>query len=257
MGNESTPISDELRAKRATSFGGVAAAYAEHRPDYPITAVRWGLSGAEKAPVNVLDLAAGTGKLTTTLVELGLTVTAVEPDEQMLAELRRRLPAITALDGHAERIPLETASVDAVFVGQAFHWFDAGPALTEISRVLRPGGVLVPMWNYDDLSVPWVSEFGELFGTPTGRTWAAAAAGLPDHPDFSPSEQETFRHKQRRTAESLVRTLGTHSHVLAATSEERAAILRTAEDFLASRPETASGEFDRPIVVTAFRARRR
>lgn len=197
MGNDSTPISDEVRAKQATSFGGAAAAYAEHRPDYPIAAVRWGLSGAVKAPVNVLDLAAGTGKLTTALVELGLTVTAVEPDEQMLAELRR-LPAITALDGHAERIPIETASVDAVFVGQAFHWFDAGPALTEISRVLRPGGVLVPLWNYDELSVPWVSEFGELFGTPTGRTWAAAAAGLPDHLNFlnfAPSEQETFRHK--------------------------------------------------------------
>ncbi|SDX11496.1 Methyltransferase domain-containing protein [Amycolatopsis xylanica] len=257
MGNESTPISHELRAKRATSFGGAAAAYAAHRPDYPIAAVRWGLSGAAKAPVNVLDLAAGTGKLTTTLVEQGLTVTAVEPDEQMLAQLRHALPGITALDGHAERIPLETASVDAVFVGQAFHWFDAEPALTEISRVLRPGGVLVTLWNYDDLSVPWVAEFGELFGAPTGRTWAASAARLPDHPNFAPSEQETFRHKQRRTAESLVATLATHSHVLAAASEERAAILRTAQEFLAGRPETASGEFDRPIVVTGFRARRR
>src|SRR6476660_1148222 len=109
---------DDLRS----CFGVAAAAYAEHRPDYAEAAVRWAL---EPAPGSrVLDLGAGTGKLTATLASLGAEVIAVEPDPAMLTELRRALPTVRALPGSAEAIPLPDASVDAVVSGNAMHWFD-------------------------------------------------------------------------------------------------------------------------------------
>ena len=122
------------------SFGAAAAAYAEHRPDYARAAVRWAL---ERAPgPRVLDLGAGTGKLTAVMAALGADVIAVEPDPAMLAELRRALPDVRALPGRAEAIPLPDASVDAVLVGDALHWFDMAVAGPEIARVLVPGGIL-------------------------------------------------------------------------------------------------------------------
>jgi len=118
----------------------------------------------------------------------------------MRAELGRVVPSATSLAGQAERIPLPDADVDAVFVGQAFHWFDVPAAMTEIGRVLRPGGVLVPMWNYEDESVPWVAEFTSL-----GREGARKPARTDDlrevvHAAFEPFESDRFRHVQRRTA---------------------------------------------------------
>jgi SAM-dependent methyltransferase len=247
----------ELHARRAASFGGQAAAYAEHRPDYPVDALEWGLSGVTGTAHRVLDLAAGTGKVTASLAGLGLDVTAVEPDPGMRAELSRRLPSVTAVDGRAERIPVPDADVDAVFVGQAFHWFDVQPALTEIARVLRPGGVLVPLWNYEDDSVPWVAEFSRLGRTGVSRTAPGGSENPGTHPAFTPFESRTFHHAQRRTAESLVETVATHSHMLVAAPADRAAGLAEVRRFLASNPQTASGEFDLPLLTWTFRARRR
>lgn len=263
--NEPTKDSEERRwAQRASSFGAQAAAYAEHRPDYPVAALRWALDASARAPKKVLDLAAGTGKLTAGLLELGLEVIAVEPDTAMLAELSRELPSVTALEGHAERIPLPDGSVDAVFVGQAFHWFDVQPALTEIARVLKPGGVLAALWNRDDDSVPWVAEFAAL-----GRTIAIPGETVkttvtpvkvsntdpefPSHPAFAAFERETFPHAHRRTAESLIATTFTHSYLLVAEEEEAAGIRRQLGDFLAARPETAAGEFDLPLKTITVR----
>ncbi len=115
-------IADE-GARRGASFGAVAEAYAEHRPDYPEGAVRWCLApaGRDVAALRVLDLGAGTGKLTAVLAGLGADVTAVDPDAAMLAQLRRRLPSARALAGRAETIPLPDGSVDAVLCGQALH----------------------------------------------------------------------------------------------------------------------------------------
>jgi ubiquinone/menaquinone biosynthesis C-methylase UbiE len=115
--------------ERARSFGAVAADYAEHRPGYPAEAVQWALAPAPG--VHVLDLGAGTGKLTEALLERsGVRVTAVDPDPEMPAQFTRRLPDVDARLGTAEDVPLPDASVDAVLVGQAVHWFDldvAGP----------------------------------------------------------------------------------------------------------------------------------
>jgi SAM-dependent methyltransferase len=140
-------------------FTAAADAYERGRPSYPDAAVRLLVDELGIGPGrDVLDLAAGTGKLTRLLVPTGARVTAVEPVEAM----RALLTGAEVLDGTAEAIPLPDASVDVVTVGQAFHWFDPVLALAEIDRVLRPGGRLGLIWNERDESVPWVSAFTEV-----------------------------------------------------------------------------------------------
>jgi SAM-dependent methyltransferase len=146
---------------RARSFGAAAAAYAEHRPGYPDAAVDWALEPVAGGALRLLDLAAGTGKLTEPMLSRGAVV-AVEPDAAMRAELVARFPDVDAREGSAEAIPLPDGSVDAVLVGQAWHWFDADRAFAEIARVLRPGGVLAAIWNRDDTRVEWVSGMYEV-----------------------------------------------------------------------------------------------
>src|SRR5712691_5874982 len=130
-----------------TAFSDVADAYARARPDYPDEAVRW-LAGDE--PHDIVDLGAGTGKLTRSLVALGHRVTAVEPLDEMRAQLVAALPGTIALAGSAEAIPCPDASADVVSCAQAFHWFAHDAALPEIARVLRPGGRLALVWNSRD-----------------------------------------------------------------------------------------------------------
>lgn len=246
----------DLMRRRARSFGGQAAEYAEHRPDYPVDGVRWALGAATRDVRHVLDLAAGTGKLTGVLLGLGVEVTAVEPDEDMLAELAARFTGVPALAGSAERIPLPDASVDAVLVGQAFHWFDRDVALAEIARVLAPGGAVGGLWNHDDESVAWVAAFSEVSGSSVTQTWSNRYPDF-DGDAYGVTERATFPHTQRRTADSLVATLGTKSHTLVVSPAERAEVLARIGAFLRSRPETSAGEFDLPLVTTVQRARRR
>ncbi|MBB4687795.1 class I SAM-dependent methyltransferase [Amycolatopsis jiangsuensis] len=249
-----TTADAQLHARRASSFGGQAAAYAEHRPDYPDAALEWAMAGAGHPVRAVLDLAAGTGKLTAGLVTTGRSVTAMEPDPDMLAELTRLLPDVPARSGTAEDIPLPDASVDAVFIGQALHWFDQVAAFAEIRRVLRPGGVVAALWNYDDDSVPWVGAFSRLIFTKVSHS---AVRGEPLTAEgFEPFEREVFRHSHRRTTESLVETLATHSAFLVAEPADRDRMLAKARAHLEAAPETAGGEFDYPLLTTVLRARR-
>jgi SAM-dependent methyltransferase len=149
-------------ARLSSSFGAAAVAYAEHRPDYAGAAVRWALEAAPGR--RVLDLGAGTGKLTAGLLDAGAEVTAVEPDPEMLGELRRTLPDVRSLAGGAEAIPLEDGSVDAVVAGNAMHWFDMDVAGPEIARVLAPGGTLAGLWNTLDDRVDWIAGLAEVSG---------------------------------------------------------------------------------------------
>jgi SAM-dependent methyltransferase len=131
----------------ASSFGRVAEAYERGRPGYAEEALdALGLP----ASAVVLDLAAGTGKLTRQLVPRFARVLAVEPLEGMRAQLERIVPGAEVLAGTAESIPLEDDAVDAVFVGEAFHWFGNEVAVAEIARVLRPGGTLAVLFNRRD-----------------------------------------------------------------------------------------------------------
>jgi len=269
-------VTDDERARRGASFGAVAAAYAKYRPDYPEAAVRWCLAPARvpatgPAPMpatgpapRVLDLGAGTGKLTGVLARLGADVTAVEPDRSMLAELRRLLPSVRALPGSAEAIPLPDGSVDAVLCGQAMHWFDMPRALPEIARVLAGGGVLAGLWNTDDDRVEWVAGLhaaAEGAAAPLLSARREGAAGYGPHQFglelFTPAERAEFSHGQRHTAASLAANVATHSKLLVMEPAERGRLLAQVRGYLASRPETSDGEFTLPMVTTVVRAIRR
>ncbi len=178
----------DLWARRASSFGRQAAAYAEHRPDYARAAVDWALEPARgSGRLRVLDVGAGTGKLTAMIARLAgppqVSVVAVEPDPAMLAELRRRVPAVTSLPGTAEDIPLPDASVDAVLCGQAAHWFTMDLAVPEVARVLAPGGVFAGLWNMDDDREDWVAGLCRVCPpSVTVSSWTAGRTTGPARP---------------------------------------------------------------------------
>ncbi len=258
----------EERLRHGSSFGGAAAAYAEHRPDYAEAAVRWVLEPVWDAPpVQVVDIGAGTGKLTATLVSLGADVTAVEPDQQMLAELRRAMPEVRSVPGSAEEMPVPDASIDAVLAGQAMHWFDMSRAVPEIARVLRPGGVFAGLWNVDDDRVGWVADLAAMSkrrASITLQRWRDGEGRSPQQRVleagsglFHAAEEGEFAHGQVRTADSLLATIATHSHLLVMDEAERTGLLAQVHDFLRTRPETSNGDFTLPMVTVALRARRR
>ncbi|MEV0283636.1 class I SAM-dependent methyltransferase [Kribbella sp. NPDC050820] len=249
----------------SSAFGAAAVAYGEHRPDYARAAVQWALEPAPGA--RVLDLGAGTGKLTATLAALGVEVIAVEPDLAMLAELRRELPAVRALPGSAEAIPLPDGSVDAVLAGNAMHWFDMGVAGPEIARVLAPGGVLAGLWNLIDDQVEWVAGLARVSGSAvvgprdTPSSWRAEVANLHLPKTGGPAlfgspQQATFQHWQLRTADSLVATLATRAGLLVMPQQEREATLDRIRAYLVGGPETARGEFTLPMLTGTLRLRR-
>jgi SAM-dependent methyltransferase len=259
------PVVPDQRLSYGSSFGAAAAAYAEHRPDYAQAAVRWALGQAPGS--RVLELGAGTGKLTAALVELSAELTAVEPDPAMLAELRRALPAVRARPGSAETIPLPSSSVDVVLAGNAMHWFDMDVAGPEIARVLVPDGILAGLWNVLDDRVGWVAELERVSGSAaigprdTLSNWRAATADahLPSSgrvARFGSPKRAEFPHGQRRTADSLVATLATRAGMLLMPKQERDVTLRRIRAFLASRPETARGEFTLPLLTGVLRVRR-
>jgi len=171
-----------------TAFTDVADAYERGRPGYPETAVGW-LVGDE--PCDVVDLGAGTGKLTRVLVALGHRVTAVEPLDEMRAQLQAAVPGVHVVSGSAEEIPLPDGSADVVTCAQSFHWFEHDVALPEIARVLRPGGRLALVWNVRDDRDPWTARLSAIIGNETVRDWedfpAVLEAGL-----FDPVEKEFF-----------------------------------------------------------------
>jgi SAM-dependent methyltransferase len=169
-------------AVRARSFGSAAAAYAAYRPDYPAAAIDAAVPASAGA---VLDLGAGTGKLTAGLIRPGRTVHAVEPDPDMLAQLTSHLPAVDARLGRAERIPLPDGAVDVVTVGQALHWFDLDVALPEIRRVLRPGGRLAMFWNTDDQTDPLGHALSQVIHGTFARHLPPIVVGEPDPAPFT------------------------------------------------------------------------
>ena len=240
---------DERRG-RATSFAAVADAYERARPGYPDEAVRW-LTG--ETPCDVVDLGAGTGKLTRSLVALGHRVTAVEPLPEMLAQLRVAVPEATAVEGGAEAIPLAAESVDVVSAAQAFHWFDHVPALREIARVLRPGGRVALVWNIRDESESWVHELSDAMVGRTGVECGAAepidASGL-----FGPVEHATFSHVHEVDRETLQELVRSRSYCAVLSEEERAPVLQKVDELFVEHAR--DGVVRLPYLTECFRAMR-
>ncbi len=239
-------ITPEEWARRASSFGAAAEAYAYGRPAYPVDAVKWaiGWDDAERRP-RVLDLAAGTGKLTGTLLDLGCDVVAVEP----LDDMRAYIPSgATALKGTAEQIPLKDGSVNAVVVGQAFHWFDVTPATAEIVRVLRPGGQVAALWNMYDADDPTTLAYAK-----TVRGMTSTEHGLERQPPWPADagivepELAKFSGSETYNADRLVAYAASHSWVINAEFDERKRVLD------AVRSVAPAGQFRIVEQVTVWR----
>lgn len=211
-------MTDHLPAAR--SFGSLADVYDRGRPSYPVEAAIW-VTADE--PLTVLELGAGTGKLTEQLVALGHDVHATEPDAAMLDVLKARLPDVrTSLTG-AEDIPSADSSYDAVVVAQAFHWFDHERALPEIARVLKPSGHLAVMWNDRDERIPWVRKLGRIIGSPPRERDATDVLAASKH--FAEVESGSFKCWQSVDPHSILDLVRSRSDVIALPEEERAAKL--------------------------------
>ncbi len=229
------------------SFGAVVDAYDRARPTYPREAAAW-LAGEQ--PTTVLELGAGTGKLTRALVDLGHDVHATDPDEQMLARLRDNLPDVRTSVASAEDIPAPDAGYDVVVVAQAFHWFDHDRALPEIARVLKPGGRVALVWNERDERIPWVRKLGALIGT---QEELRSAEPLVTSPLFGFVEEQEFRHWQVVDRESIQDLALSRSNFAVLDEEDRAARLAEVVDFYDDYGRGMDG-MQLPLRASCFRA---
>ncbi|MEU8513492.1 class I SAM-dependent methyltransferase [Kitasatospora sp. NPDC048722] len=221
---------------RARSFGAAADAYQQGRPGYPPALIG---SAVPREARRVLDLGAGTGKLTRLLVDAGLDVVAVEPDGAMRDQLAAAVPKAAVRGGSAERIPLPDGSVDAVVVAQAWHWFDQGAAVPEIARVLAPGGTLALVWNVRDESEPWAAELGALMH----RSAKQAIDTEPVVPaPFGAPERLEIRWEHLTTRAGILDMVASRSYVITLPEAERTRLLADVEHLLDTHPDVAGRE---------------
>ncbi len=238
------------------SFGAAASLYESARPSYPQEAVRWMLEPAKKMreTLRVADVGAGTGKLTRVILSLGADVIAIEPDEKMLAVLREELPEAATHVGSAERLPIGDASVDAVVLGQAWHWVNPEIASLEIARVLSPGGVLGLVWNIRDESIPWVHRLTQIVHGSKAEEMLAEGNPFVATP-FGNLEKFEWRWSRAMTRKQLVDMVQSRSYVLTAPADERARIGRELSSLFDDLKLTGETTIDLPYVTKAYRAR--
>jgi SAM-dependent methyltransferase len=225
----------------AAGFGSAAELYERARPGYPDEAVAWMLERLRvRTDSTVLDLAAGTGKLTRQLVPLCGHVLAVEPVEEMRVQLEKAVPEAEALDGTAEAIPLADNSVDAVTCAQAFHWFRMDEALREIHRALRPGGALGVVWNARDLSDPLQARLEEILRRRKAifvadSKWEQGWLEQTGH--FGRVDHVTWPFEQLVSAGATMDRVSSISFVAAMSADARAAVLAEVEALIATQTE--------------------
>lgn len=209
----------------AQQFAGVADAYDRGRPGYPAEAVTIAAREFElHARDRVMDLGAGTGKLTATLVAAGLDVVAVEP----LAEMRARLPAVEVVAATAEDLPFADGSLAAAFSADAFHWFDPDAAAAELHRVLRPRGGVALLWHVPDWSRKppgWVVDLARLLDSVRtdhpGFSADQGRGGFERHGGFEPFAHHSVPFAFPTDRERLVANVESISYVAAHPERER------------------------------------
>jgi SAM-dependent methyltransferase len=210
-------------------------------------------------PRVVVELGAGTGKLTRSLAADGRRVLAVEPDPRMRAVLAGLdLDGVEPVDGTAEEIPARDSVADLMVAGSAFHWFDLDRALPEIARVLVPGGILAFAWQGRDESVPWVREVNEVIRR--GRSWSGNRPWgtlIPESGLFGPVEEAEFAYVVRLPWEALGDLVRSYSAVGSLPSDEREAVVRKVTSIVAVEPSTAGADvLELPFVARARRTRK-
>ena len=246
----------EIPDAAVRGYARAPVAYELGRPTYPPLALECLVRELELGPGRVvLDLGAGTGKLTALLAAFGATVLAAEPVVEMREALERNVPSANAFASTAESIGLAAASVDAVTVGQAFHWFHGDEALAEIHRVLRPGGRLGLVWNFRDETVPWVAELTRIMEPHRGDAPRAASGAWREAFErttlFEPLETATFRHVHRLAADGVVARVASVSFIAALPESDRAQVLAEVRELVGAEA------VDLPYVTDLYWTRRR
>ena len=236
----------------AESFGDAADAYERGRPSYPEAALAWLLPQDVRT---VVDLGAGTGKLTRLLTARGLDVVAVEPSTQMREILAASLPTSTqCVAGHAEDIPLADSSADVVLVAQAWHWFDTQLAVREIARILKPGGHLGLLWNVRDERVEWVAELSRVIHE------AAAPRLNSENPTvgepFGPIERSDFEWEANLDPATLLDMVASRSYFITSPPQRQAATLEAVRNLLRDHPQLSHSEaIAMPYITRCSRTR--
>lgn len=228
---DSAPRIDPL----AEAFARVADAYDRGRKPYPPEPVDWAWQqlGLDSS-ATVVDLAAGTGKLSRLLAARGARLIAIEPLSEMRRVLAERVPLAEVVDGTAEQIPLPGEVADAVFVGEAFHWFDGERALPEIHRILRPGGGLAIVFGHSDWGdLPWndevdarLDQVGHPQVRPQNRPWTGLWRAPFERTElFAPLERKEFPMVLTYTVEEFQLMVSTWSFVAALPQDDRDSLL--------------------------------
>ena len=225
------PVTESpIHEAAARGFSRAVSDYERGRPGYPPEAVEILVRELDLRPGRtVLDLAAGSGKLTRELVRSGAEIVAVDPVDAMREALAASLPGVRALPGTAENIPLPDGSVDAVTVAQAFHWFDGARALAEIHRVLRPGGRLGLVWNWRDQSDPLMARLTELMepyrGSAPGYASGIWRHALEETTRFTPLEEAHVPYPYETDGEGMVARVASVSFIANLPDDERERLL--------------------------------
>lgn len=242
---------DPAMRQSARSFGAAASVYHHSRPGYPVEAIAWLIGDA----VRVLDLGAGTGKLSEALVALDREVIAVDPVEEMLEELEVAVPGVPRILGTAEDIPIEDDSVDAVVAGQAWHWFQPDRAVPEIARVLRPGGVLGLVWNSRDIRADWLRQAGEIMQERHDAS-STFESYVQIGPPFGAIEEHTVEWAERMSRTRFLDLVRSRSYFITASAADQATTIAALDTLLTRHPDVAGAdELDVPYITRCFRAR--
>lgn len=248
----------DVHRTASEGYTRVTDTYVRGRPDFPPAALDWLREELQlQAGKAAIDLGAGTGKFTRLLIQTGAHVTAIEPVAAMLARLKTDLPAVRALPGTAQHIPLEASSADAVVCAQSFHWFASAESLAEIRRVLKPGGVLGLIWNIRDESILWVAELTRIMSPYEGdapRYYRGEWRHVFPAAGFADLRQKTLQHEHVGPPEQvIVDRVASVSFIATLEPATRAHLLDQVRALIDATPELSGREEVRmPYVTQAY-----